>query len=190
MTSLKGIKRNAIFFRPSVTPNPQPKQDNMLEKIGIDRQIKREIIKGILSNTFKGCKIHYFDQGNTWEIEDEEQLDDHSICFSLIKSESEFPIMIEITRTPEENTIEREQYLAKIISDKLNCKTITNYKEPHESLYSPSDSIIFENEHAYFADDNNTIWADGEGGEVKIVREIVFVNYKFDDKANVIKGIV
>ncbi|KFF22657.1 hypothetical protein [Chryseobacterium vrystaatense] len=158
----------------------------MLEQIGIDRQIKKDIIKGILSETFKGCKIHYFDQGNTWGIEDEEQLDDDAICFSLIRNESEFPIMIEITRTPDKNTTERGQYLAKIISDKLNCKTITDYKELYESLYDPSDSIIFENGYAYLVDDSNTMWADGEGGKVKIVKEIVFVNYKFDDKANLI----
>lgn len=97
-----------------------------MEQIGIDRHINKDVIKSILSDTFKGCKIHYFDQGNTWEIEDEKQLDGHSICFSLIKNESEFPMMIEITRTPDKNTIERGQYLAKIISDKLNCKTITN----------------------------------------------------------------
>jgi len=160
----------------------------MLEQIGIDRQIKKDFIKDLLSDTFKGCKIHYFDQETTWEIEDEEQLDDHSICFSLIKNESEFPIMIEITGTPDKNTIERGQYLARIISDKLNCKTITDYKEQHESLYDPSDSIIFENGYAYFADDSNTMWADGEGGKVKIVKEIVFINYKFDDKANLING--
>lgn len=158
----------------------------MLEQIGIDRQIKKDIIKGILSETFNGCKIHYFDQETTWEIEDKEQLDDYSICFSLIKNESEFPIMIEITRTPDKNTIERGQYLAKIISDKLNCKTITNYKEQDKPLYYPSDSIIFENGYAYLVDDSNTMWADGEGGKVKIVKEIVFVNYKFDDKANLI----
>jgi len=92
----------------------------MLEQIGIERQINKDIIKGILSDIFKGCKIHYFDQEVTWEIEDEEQLDDHSICFSLIKNKSEFPIRIEIIRTPDRNTIERAQYLAKIISDKLN----------------------------------------------------------------------
>lgn len=157
-----------------------------MEQIGIDRQIKKEIIKELLSDTFKGCKIHYFDQGNTWEIEDKEQLDDDSICFSLIKNESEFPIMIEITRTSDKNTIERGLYLAKIISDKLNCKTITDYKEPHESLYCPSDSVIFDKGHTYFADDSNTIWADGEGGKVKIVKEIFLGNYKFDDKANLI----
>lgn len=157
-----------------------------MEQIGIDRQIKKDIIKGILSDTFKGCKIHYFDQGNTWEIEDEKQLDDYSICFSLIKNESEFPIMIEIAGTPDKNTLERGQYLAKIISDKLNCKTITDYKEPYESLYCPSDSVIFDKGHSYFADDSNTIWADGEGDEVKIVKEIFLINYKFDDKANLI----
>jgi len=158
----------------------------MLEQIGIDRQIEKDAIKRILSNIFKGCKIHYFDQEVTWEIEDEEQLDDSSICFSLIKNESEFPIMIEITRTPDRNNEEREQYLAKIISDKLNCKTITNYKEQGKPMNYPSDSIIFEKGHAYFANDRNTVWADGEGVEVEIVREIDFVNYIFDDKGNLI----
>ncbi|MBW3524826.1 hypothetical protein [Chryseobacterium sp. NKUCC03_KSP] len=157
-----------------------------MEQIGIDRQIKKDVIKGILSETFKGCKIHYFDQGNTWEIEDEKQLDDDSICFSLIKNESEFPILIEITRTSDKNALERGQYLAKIISDQLNCKTITDYKKPYESLYCPSDSVIFDKGHAYFADDGNTMWADGEGEEVKIVKEIFLTNYKFDDKANLI----
>lgn len=160
----------------------------MLEQIGIDIQIKKDIIKCLLSDIFKGCKIHYFDQETSWEIEEEEQLDDNSICFSLIKNESEFPIKIEITRTSDKNTEEREQYLAKIISDKLNCKTITNFKEQNKPLDYPSDSIIFEKGYAYFADDSNTIWADGEGGEVKIVEEIVFVNYKFDDKANLMNG--
>lgn len=156
----------------------------MLEQIGVDIQINKEEVKKLLVDIFKGCEIHYFDQETTWEIEDADQLDDHSICFSLMKNESEFPIMIEITRTPDQDNEEREQYLAKIISDRLNCKTITNYKDPNKPKDYPYDSIIFENGHAYLANDDNTIWADGEGGNVEVVRQISFVNYKFDDKGN------
>jgi hypothetical protein len=57
----------------------------MLEQIGIDRKIEREIIKSLLSDIFKDLRIHYFDQETSWEIEDEDKLDENSICFSLIK---------------------------------------------------------------------------------------------------------
>jgi glucan-binding YG repeat protein len=181
-----------VLRNPARTQSPETlavtKQSIMLEQIGIDIQIKKDIIKHLLSGIFKGCRIHYFDQEVTWEIENEDQVDNNSICFSLIRNKSEFPIKIEITRTPDKNNEEREQYLAKIISDKLNCKTITNYKEQDKPMDYPSDSIIFEKGHAYFANDSNTMWADGEGGEVEIVREIDFVNYKFDDKGNLVNG--
>ena len=160
----------------------------MLEQIGINIQVKKEKIKNILSELFKECNIHYFDHENTWEIEDYINLNADSICFSFIKNKSEFPIRIELTRTPNENTEEREQYLAKIFSDLLKCKTITNYKEIDKPKEYPSDSIIFENDKAYFAFDNNTIWADGEGGKVEIRNEIEFINYQFDNKANLISG--
>lgn len=158
----------------------------MLEQIGVDTQIKKDTIKSLLSDIFKSCKIHYFDQEISWEIEDDEQLDDNSICFSFIRNESEFPIKIEMLRTPDKDNEERGQYLAKIISDNLNCKTITNYREKDKPIDYPSDSIIFDKGNAYFANDDCTIWADGKGGEVKIVKKIDFVNYKFDDRGNLI----
>lgn len=160
----------------------------MFEQIGIDRKIEREIIKSLISDIFKNLRIHYFDQETSWEIEDEDKLDENSICFSLIKNESEFPIKIEITRTPDENNEEREQYLAKIISDRLKCKTITNYQEPDKPKDIPSDSIIFDNGRAYLANDYNTIWADGVGGKVEILKEIIYVNHRFDDNGNLIEN--
>jgi hypothetical protein len=78
--------------------------------------------------------------------------------------------------------------LAKIISDRLKCKTITNYKESDKPKDYPSDSIIFENDRAYFANDNNTIWADGEGGKVEVIREIIYVNHRFDYRGNLKSG--
>jgi len=156
----------------------------MLEQIGINIQVNKDKIKSILSETFNDCKIYYFDQETTWNIENDKKLDNNSICFSLIKNRSEFPIMIEITRTPDKDNLEREQYLAKIISDELNCKTIASYKEPNTPDDYPLDSIIFENGSAFFANDSNTIWADGDSGEVIVVKEIGFVNYKFDRRGN------
>jgi hypothetical protein len=55
-------------------------------------------------------------------------------------------------------------------------------------LYGPADSVIFDKGHAYFADDSNTMWANGEGEEVKIAKEIFLADYKFDDNANLTNG--
>src|SRR5687768_8691790 len=160
----------------------------MFENIGIDFKVERNAIREILSDVFSGVKIHYFDMYDTWEIEDEELLDDSSICFSLTKSESEFPIKLILTRTSEEHTEEREQFLAKTISDRLACKTIANYSYPGHPENYPSDSIIFEKGRAYLADDSKTIWGDGEGGPVQIVKEIEFHVPQFDDRGRFVSG--
>ncbi|BDD03907.1 hypothetical protein [Aureibacter tunicatorum] len=157
----------------------------MFEEIGVNIIVEKEKINGILNDCFSDLNIHYFDQETTWEMSDKDNLNENSIYFSFIKNESEFPLKIEIGRTPSENGIEREQFIAKIISDKLNCKTIASYKPPKADDDYPSDSIIFHDGKAFFGNDSNTMWADGEGGKVIEEYEINYIQHRFDKKAKI-----
>jgi hypothetical protein len=153
----------------------------MFEQIGIEKKIEKEEVKAILKDVFRNFDIHYFDRTDQVEIENE--IKDNSILFSIFNTESEFPIKIELTGTPESNSSEREQFLEKLLSDRLQCRTITSYQGPETPTDYPYASVIFNDGHCYLADDYNTIWADGQGGHVKIVREIQFKPMKFDFSA-------
>lgn len=153
----------------------------MLEQIGIDREIDKEIIYDILENEFKDCKFHFIEYLKNDDIPDYYNKD--TIGFSIIQINSEFPNRIELYGFPDKNSEEREQYVAKIISDRLSCKTITSYTDKNNPDFAYY-SIIFENGSAFLADDYDTAWADGEGGEVKVIGQINFQNHEFDNKGN------
>jgi hypothetical protein len=159
----------------------------MLEQIGIDREIKKEIVLEILSNEFNDYKIYYIDHAITGEKGNEDYFKNSSIGFSIIKIECEFPIKVEVYGLPDKNNEEREQYLAKVFSDKLSCKTITGYQDKKNPDY-PYYSIVFFNGLTYLANDYDTVWADGEGGEVKVIEEIKLESYNFDKKGNLKMG--
>lgn len=159
----------------------------MLEYIGINLLQDKTSIKNILAEVFSQLNVHYFDQYNSWEIEYNDLLNDDSICFSFIENESEFPIILELTRTPKEDTNERELFLAKIISERLQCRTITRYRPNNASIDYPFDSIVFDKGIAFLTDDNNTIWADGIGGTVQILNQIVLNISNFDTRGNIVK---
>lgn len=148
----------------------------MLEQVGININVSKDVIQNILKELFYECSVHFFSEKQDIEP-------NHSISFDLVQNPSEFCITLEVYVTPDQNNEEREQYLAKVLSDKLNCKTITSY-QVEKNNYSPYESIVFENGHAYLANDKNTLWADGEGGKVQILKKIGFDNYRFDGKAN------
>lgn len=152
----------------------------MYECIGIDFDVDKRVIKDILLDVFSDLQFHYFDEGGTYEIENEESVDSSSINFSLVKTKSEFPVKLQLYGTPEDDTDKRELYLAQIISDRLQCRTITGFLPPDVPKGYPYDSIIFDKGISYLTDDSNTIWADGEGGEVRIIKPFALGNFHFD----------
>jgi hypothetical protein len=155
----------------------------MLEQIGLEKKIERNLIQGFLSEVFGNLRIHYFDQGSTWKIENDEKLDSNSIAFTIFKNNSEFPRRVEILRTTEANSMERGIFLAKLFSEKFNCSTITNFSDP-ENPDDPYACLIFKNGKSYLGDDMHSVWAEGNGDKVKIVKEIEVEDYSFDKKGN------
>ncbi len=157
----------------------------MLEYIGIEREIDKKLIKDYLSSVFPKWKIHLYNPFNG-DMENEISIEKNSVLLGVTRNDSEFPICIDLFRTPDENTEERQKCIARLLSDYFDCKTITAF-EDEEIPENPYYSVIFDNGHTFLANDANTMWGDGEGGLVKTIKEIPFKNYDFDESGNLIK---
>ncbi|PIY12127.1 MAG: hypothetical protein COZ18_02765 [Flexibacter sp. CG_4_10_14_3_um_filter_32_15] len=70
--------------------------------------------------------------------------------------------------------------MALKLSKKFNCRTIINAPE-FLAKGDPYYSLIIDGEKIYLADDSGTMWGDGEGNEVSIIREIELKKYNFDE---------
>jgi hypothetical protein len=97
---------------------------------------------------------------------------------------SEFSTVMTLFRTEEKHHEERELFLALKISERFKCRTIINVPEGFAD--HPYSSLIVENGKIYEADDSGTVWGDGEGTEVKIIREADIKRYDFDKSGNCI----
>jgi hypothetical protein len=97
-------------------------------------------------------------------------------------NESEFPTKLTLLRTEEEHSEERELFLALKLSEKFNCRTIIS--GPENLADHPYLSLIIEKGKIFEADDSGTVWGDGIGTEVKIIKEIKIKRPDFDSNGN------
>jgi len=147
-----------------------------MENIGIGYQIPQEALKQMLTELFPGLQFHY------WNREDNERVPENTILYTYFVNKSEFPVNLDLYGFPNDHVEEREQYIARQLSIRLSCCTIVPYQEKGSSY--PYHCVIFDKGKSYLADDSETLWADNEGGPVKIIEPIQLIEYQFDLKGN------
>ena len=96
-----------------------------------------------------------------------------SINGILAGNPSEFPTLLDVLPDPPEpRAIYREQLrLACFLSERLSCRTICDGSE-HGDSSAPYWSIVWVGGVAWLADDCGSVFADGEGGPVRLVRRL------------------
>ncbi len=165
-----------------------------MEEIGIQALPKRielvEFIHSLFSSkdliNWKGNfeKTYIFNGNENIEYDDLDS-DFSGFALQIEPSDSEFPTVITLFRTDEKNSEERELFLALKLSEKFNCRTIIN--GPEKLAVDPYLSLIIENGKIFEADDSGTIWGDGNGTEVKIIKEIKLERPDFDSNGDLKK---
>lgn len=166
-----------------------------MEEIGIQASPKRmEIVKFIHSLfpsknliNWKGNFEKAFIYNGIENIEENELNSDFSgFALQVEPNESEFPTKITLFRTDEKHSEERRLFLALKLSEKFNCKTIID--GPEKFAEHPYCSLIIDNGKIFESDDSGTVWGDGNGTEVKVIREIEIEKFDFDKNGNLIKS--
>ena len=145
-----------------------------MENLSIGCEITQDSMNQVLKELFPSLNFHY------WEMEKDEKVPQEAVLFTLLRNRSEYPIKLDLYGFPSEDVAEREQYIAKQLSIRLGCRTIVPYQEKGSSY--PYHCVIFDKDRSYLANDSLTLWADDEGGEVKIIEPIQLKEYQFDSK--------
>ena len=60
----------------------------------------------------------------------------------------------------------------------MDGRTIVAYQEKDSA--DPYHRVIFDRDGSYLANDHLTMWADNQGGEVKIIEPMQLREYQFD----------
>jgi hypothetical protein len=169
-----------------------------MEEIGIQASPKRmEIVKFIHSLFPSRDLINWkgnFDKTYIYNgIENKEDADLNSdfsnfsgLAIQIEPNESEFSTKITLLRTDKKQSEKRELFLALKLSEKFNCRTIIS--GPKKLADHPYFSLIIENGKIFEADDSGSIWGDGNGTEVKTIKEIQIEKFDFDKNGNLKKA--
>jgi hypothetical protein len=172
-----------MFFH-SLTLAASNKLNVKMEDIYLDKPIEIENIRENLSELFTDLEVFY------WDFVDEEPSNFNSensnqIFFNTIFDEDrkEFAFVISIYRTPDENSYERQLFLAEYFSKKHKIRTLAPYIHPEKPNY-PYYDIIFTENNAFLADDSDTSFGDGTENLIEIIQRIEIPVIKFDTKAN------
>ncbi|MBR9921051.1 MAG: hypothetical protein GYB31_09445 [Bacteroidetes bacterium] len=138
----------------------------MLETIGISKLLTEKEISTALHLIFPSLKFIRVDNDTIVE----RKLKPNEVGFFVYPNDSEYKIRIEVMFPQKNNTEEREQYIAKKISENLNCKTIVGYQSKHSK--DQYLSLVFENGKVFLADDLETKYAGDGDDEVRIIKEL------------------
>ena len=157
-----------------------------MENIYLDNPIEIEEIRKNLSEIFTDLEIFYWDFADdlpsNFNLENSNQIF-FNTC--LDEERKEFTFVITIYRTPDDNSDERQLFIAKYFSEKNKLRSLAVYVHPNEPNY-PYYDIIFEENNAYLADDSDTNFGDGTKNLVKIIEKIDIPEFRFDPKGNLI----
>ena len=103
----------------------------------------------------------------------------------MTPTRSEFPVVLTIDVFPgpqdEPQVMIVMIDLARRFAEAFSCRTICDGSGYGDSS-APFWSIIWDEGSAYLADDCNTVFADGEGGAVRVVREIQLPVSRLDSR--------
>jgi hypothetical protein len=91
----------------------------------------------------------------------------------LSANPSEFPVLLDVFPDPgEPRAVYRVQLrLARFLSERLSCRTICDGSE-HGDSAAPYWSVVWDGGVPWLADDCGSVYADGEGGPVRLVRRL------------------
>lgn len=157
-----------------------------MENIYLDKPIEIEEIRKNLSEIFTDLEVFYWDFADDIPSNFNSE-NSNQIFFNTIfdGERKEFAFVITIYRTPDDNSDERQLFIAKYFSEKHKLRTLAVYVHPDDTDY-PYYDIIFENNNTYLADDSDTNFGDGTENLVKIIQKIDIPEIRFDPKGNLI----
>lgn len=133
-------------------------------QIGIGKRCDPHEVQAALAAYFPGCPIRVypsieaFGEAVPWL---------GSINAILHSNPSEFPLILDVYPEPPRGP----PWLARFLSERLSCRTICDGSE-HGDSAAPYWSIVWDRGVAWLADDCHTMFADGEGGPVRLVRRL------------------
>jgi hypothetical protein len=95
------------------------------------------------------------------------------IVFELYGNESEFPQIVEFNRFPGEHpsAVPIGIELARLFAERFSCRTLSDGTGFGDDD-SPYWLVVWDKGVPHLADDCGTLFADGEGGPVKVLRPI------------------
>ena len=135
--------------------------------IALSKHVTPEDLQAGLSALLPGRVVHIFqDMADApWPAFD--------VAVSIHDNPSEYPcgLSVLVALIDEAGSAAWLRELARQLSIKFACRVICDGSEFGDDN-SPFWSIVWDAGDAYLADDCNTIFADGEGGPVKIMRRL------------------
>ncbi len=162
-----------------------------MEYIGIEKRPSNIEIVRFVHSIFSGrplinmsedySKLFVFNDFSNIENEDGYE-EPNSLMIHIEPNESEFKTAITLLGAPEKDEEEREFFLAHKLSNHFKCRAIIN--GPDSIADHPYCCLIIDKDVIYEADDDGTVWGDGEGDEVRIVRRLELPVYEFDEMGN------
>ncbi|MDQ8003661.1 MAG: hypothetical protein REI64_02610 [Pedobacter sp.] len=158
-----------------------------MEDIYLDEIMDVKDILNSLKQIFPDLTVFYYDFNEDPPVDLDFNNPKH-IFFNSLYSEEKFELRFQICiyRTPNEDYEQRQIYIGKIFSDLNNVRVLVPFNDPEERSY-PYYSLFFEKGKIFLADDNDTNFADGTEGVVKVIKEYAMVMPRFDAKAQLIK---
>ena len=140
-------------------------------------------VSAALARLFPAATVGFFD--------DVAELDAWpDIVVDVQENPSEFPTLVGVNVFPgpqEEPLVMRVMFeLAARFAEAFACRTIcdgSGYGDTPGEYWS----MIHEGGRFYLADDTGTVFIDGEGGEVRIVREIVVPRARLGPDARIVR---
>lgn len=134
--------------------------------IALSRQVDEAAVSEVLTSVFPSCAVHV----TTFEEYDLRKAD---VFVFIIRNDSEFPLGLSVSACLHAGCDFGEwlRELARVLSERFCAKAICD-GTPYGDDGSPYWSLIWDDGLAYLADDINTLYSDGEGGPVRVVRKL------------------
>ncbi len=154
----------------------------MLEIIHFKKQFTSGEIIEALNEVFPALDFKEIKIEDYPEKEDQRP---NTVYLVIQQNKSEFPMTLELYNTAQENTAQREQFIAWKLSKILGCRILVGYQEK-EFADSPFHNLIFDGDKIFLATDlESKLSGDGDQN-VKIADEREVKIAMFNSKGQLI----
>lgn len=151
-----------------------------MEDIHLDEIISNDSVAKCLRQIFPDFTVFHYDFSDNPPVDFDSENSNHIIFNTqYFKDNLEFKFKISIYRTPDKDSPERQIYIGKIFSDLCKVRVLVPFTNPDDPQ-CPYYDLIFENGKTFLADDNDTSFADGTKGIVKVIKEFSLPHLNFD----------